>query len=176
MSEPIDGLYFNWLRAQVLARNAPSYLYHDLLNLLYRTEFVSFILGDDNRHADGLELRLDFLRETGNDFDSYWYHAPCSVLEVLIAFAKRACFETFPDGMSEAEWFWRFIQNLRLDSYQTISRSQKLMVIRILETWMYRVYDPSGEGGLFPLNEPREDQTKLEIWYQFNRYLDDQGL
>jgi hypothetical protein len=173
MPEPIDGQYFNWLRRQVLAYDAPSFLYLDLLNLLYRTEFVYIIMGDENRAEDGIELRLDFLRETNADNDLHWFQAPCSVLEVLIAFARRAAFET---DMPSAEWFWRFIANLRLDGFQSLSRSDRRIVERVLETWMWRIYDYSGYGGLFPLHEPDEDQRKLEIWYQFNRYIDDQGL
>lgn len=173
MPEPIDGHYFNWLRKQVLDSNAPTYLYFDLLDLLYRTQYIAVILGDRNRLDDGLELRLDFLRETGLEDDCYWHDLPCSVLEVLIAFAKRASFVT-DDPIPY--WFWKFIENLRLDGYRTLSRSERRLVNRVIETWMYRIYDYSGDGGLFPMSEPIEDQRQLEIWYQFNQYLDDQGL
>jgi hypothetical protein len=34
-----------------------------------------------------------------------------------------------------------------------------------------RLYTTSGYGGLFPLEEPKEDQRKVEIWYQMMAYL-----
>lgn len=173
MPEPIDGAYFNWLRAKVVDLETPSYLYLELLRLLYRTEFVWTLIGDKNRADDGIELREAFLRETRYINDFYWFESPCSVLEVFIAFAKRACFET---DMPVKDWFWIFITNLGLDRYKEVSNSDTRTINRILETFIFRVYDDSGYGGLFPLQEPDEDQTKLELWFQFNRYIYDQGL
>lgn len=174
MPEPIEGAYFNWLRAKVLDYNTPTYMYLELLKILYRTEFIWLLIGDENRADDGLELRTMFLNETGLDNDPYWFRSACSVLEMLIAFAKRAAFET---DMTDKEWFWIFITNLGLDRYKTVTTpNEKRTIERTLETLMLRLYDHSGYGGLFPLREPMEDQTKLEIWFQFNRYLDDQGL
>jgi hypothetical protein len=173
MPEPIDGLYFNWLRAKVVDHRWPTHMYLDLLKILYGTEFVWTLIGDKNREDDGLELRLDFLRESRVESEPYWFESPCSVLEVLLALAKRAEFVT---EMPVKDWFWVFLTNLRLDGCRTVSRSEKLLVDRALETWMFRIYDPSGYGGLFPMREPKEDQTQLELWYQFNRYIDDQGL
>lgn len=174
MSEPIDGLYFNWLRAKVVSYEAPSYMHLDLLKTLYATEFVWLLIGDKNRIEDGLELRIDFLRESGVEREQEWWDSPCSVFEVLVALAKRACFIT---DTPVDEWFWRFITNLGLYDYRDrISRVERILIDRILETWILRLYDSSGYGGLFPMREPNEDQTKLEIYYQMNRYFDDQGL
>lgn len=173
MPEPIDGLYFNWLRAKVLDYEAPTYLYLDLLRVLFQTEFVWILVGDKNREEDGLELRGRFLNECGVANDPQWFASPCSILEVLVAFATRAEFVT---EMPVKEWFWQFMINLKLDGYQTISRVEKVLIDRILETWMFRLYDHSGDGGLFPLQEPHEDQKQIELWYQFNRFIDDRGL
>lgn len=174
MPEPIEGAYFNWLRAKVVEYETPTYWYIDLLKILYRTEFICLLAGDENRKADGFELRTDFLRETRSEKDQHWLNSPCSVLEVFIAFSYRASFET---DTPAKDWFWVFITNLGLDRYQTqISTPDVRTVERVLETFMYRLYDYSGYGGMFPLQEPKEDQTKLEIWFQFNRYLDDQHL
>lgn len=173
MPEPIEGEYFNWLRAKVTEPNTPLPLYVDLLKILYETEFVWILIGDKNRVEDGLELRIHFLRETGLDNEVYWFESPCSVLEVLIAFANRAAFET---DIPPRDWFWRFLANLGLDSFRQVSRLDRRTIARILETFIFRMYDPSGYGGLFPLHEANENQLELEIWYQFNRYIFDQGL
>lgn len=173
MPGPIDDLYFSWLRAKVVNYGTPSHLYDGLLKILYGTEFVFLLEGDKNRQEDGLELRLHFLRETGYDNDPQWYNSPCSVLEVFISFAHRAAFET---DMPSSEWFWIFLRNLGLEDYRHISESDVPTIQNILEVFLFRIYNPDGSGGMFPLHEPTEDQTKLEIWFQFNRYLEDQGL
>lgn len=174
MPEPIDNAYFNWLRAKVLAHDTPPYMYLDVLRILYRTEFVWLLIGDKNREDDGLELRTHFLNAVGANPTAHWLESPCSVLEVLIAFAERASFDT---DMPVKDWFWIFLANLGLDGYTgAIGPSDEVVIGRILETFIFRMYDHSGYGGLFPLREPRENQKDLEIWIQFNRYLDDQGL
>lgn len=174
MPEPIDHAYFNWLRAKVLTHDTPSYLYLDLLKILYRTEFVWLLIGDKNREDDGLELRIHFLNAAGVHPDQQWFESPCSVLEVLIAFAERASFDT---DMPVKDWFWIFMTNLGLDGYSgPVNSSDEAVINDVLERFIFRTYDHSGYGGLFPLREPRENQRDLEIWIQFNRYLDDQGL
>lgn len=171
MGEPIEGLYFNWLCAKVLPGDTSGYC--DLMRILYKTEFVWSISGDRNREEDGLELRIDFLRETDWENEAGWYHSPCSVFEVFIAFAKRASFQT---DTPVNEWFWIFMANLRLDQYRQVSKPDIAMIDRIINTFLWRIYDPSGYGGMFPLREPKHDQREVEIWYQFCEYLEDQGL
>lgn len=176
MPEPIEGAYFNWLRAKVVdTQNTPPYLYLDLMKILYRTEFVwtRNILGDKNREEDGKELREDFLRETGHPIELGWFDLPCSIFEMLIAFSGRAAFQT---DMTVADWFWKFIENLHLDGYMTVSEDDLYMIERILNTWIWRIYDPSGYGGLFPLHEPEQDQRTVELWHQLFLYLNEQEL
>lgn len=171
MSEPIEETYFNWLTVKVMPLN--SSIYQGLLLVLHRTEFHWVLIGDDNREADGLDLRLDFLAETNYYKDRLWFDTPASVLEVLIALAKDCSDQT---GISVERWFWKFIENLRLEEYRHISDADVPRIQQILETWLYRLYSPSGEGGLFPLDAPPRDQRKVEIWYQFCDYVQDQQL
>lgn len=174
MSEPIESLYFNWLRAKVTDLNTPPYLYLDLMKVMYRTEFNWWIVGDRNRLEDGKELREHFLNETGETYDERWFRAPCSVLEVLIAFANRAAFQT---DETPTTWFYQFLINLELDNFREITDDEEMDIVsHVLERWIWRAYDESGYGGLFPLREPKEDQRRIELWYQFFAYLDDQGL
>lgn len=171
MDEPIDGLYFNWLCAKVLPREAPNYI--GLMRILYNTEFVWVVSGDKNRAEDGLELRLYFLRETHLDKDEAWYYSPCSVLEALIAFSQRASFQTDTPAY---DWFWVFIDNLGLHDYRRVSKTDESKINDILNRFLYRTYDQKGDGGLFPMRRPNYDQREVEIWYQFYEYLEDQGL
>ena len=171
MEEPIEGVYFDWLCAKVLTEN--NSVYRELMNILYRTEFEWIVVGDENRFAEGLELREYFLHESGFNNDSEWYSEPCSTLEALIAFANRASFQT-DDPLRE--WFWRFMNNLGLDEYRQVGIDDEPIIEEILSTFIWRTYDDNGGGGLFPLRTPKRDQTKVEIWYQFCDYLVDQGL
>lgn len=171
MSEPIEESYFNWLRAKVLSPT--NMQYQDLLRELHRTEFVWLIPGDRNRAEDGLELRLDFGVESRLDPDPEWQHIGCSILEMLFAFAKRASFQT---DNPPKDWFWEFITNLDLGELRhVLNEDDILFVDDVLQKFIWRTYDPSGLGGMFPMRWPKQDQTKVEIWYQFCEYLDDQG-
>lgn len=172
MNEPLDELYFNWLCAKVLVTRYP--IYNDLMRILYQTEFLSFVANDQNRIADGLELREVFLRESRLEDNPDWVtNDPCSVLEVLIAFANRANFQT---DIPARDWFWEFMSNLGLDEYRRVSRRDTQVVGDILYTFVHRTYSSDGRGGIFPLMDPRHDQRTVEIWYQFSEYLDDRGL
>lgn len=170
MPEPIEETYFNWLCAKVLSVNVPIYL--ELMRILYRTEFVWVIAGDENRAEDGCELRDDFLRESYLRKDQNWYDQPCSVLEVLIAVAKRASFQT--DNPVDY-WFWQIVENLGLDEFRQVSNQDVGIIEDILYNFVWRQYDESGHGGMFPMRWPKRDQREVEIWYQFFDYLEENG-
>lgn len=174
MSEPLEETYFRWLCAKVIPRH--SDIYYGLLLVMYKTEFVWMhqAHGDHNRAAEGIELRLDFLRETNVYQDRLWFDQPCSVLEALIALARRANFQFDTWGVDE--WFWLFIKNLGLEDYRRISDGDIPAITDVLNRFIWRTYEADGRGGLFPLQEPKRDQRRIEIWYQFCDYVEDQGL
>lgn len=167
---PLEELYFNWLCAKVLDVNSPNYI--QLMQVLHNNEFVWINRYDENRAADGVELREYFLMETRLTADPQWFDIGCSVLEMLIAFANRAAFET---DISTRDWFWEFLTNLNLNEYRQVAGKQKEEIEDILHTFLWRTYNSSGEGGLFPMCNPEQDQRKVEIWYQFCEYLDQTG-
>lgn len=169
--EPIEDLYFNWLCAKVLPPHEANY--RGLLMVLHRTEFTWIVIGDDNREADGIELRLNFLYETHFYKDRLWFDQPCSVLEMLIALCYHANFQT---DIPLTEWFWLFIRNLWLEDYRRVSEDDIPAIQEILENFIHRNYQANGNGGLFPLLEPHRDQRKVEIWYQFCDYVQDRQL
>ena len=138
---------------------------------LYVKEFVWLIPNDDNRAEDGKELRYEFINEQGIDeVDQAWLDLGCSVLEMMIALARRAAFESDDEVV---EWFWRFIFNLGLNNHTDIAYASKTEreVDNVLDTVIFRTYDADGLGGLFPLTHPRQDQRKVELWYQLAAYL-----
>jgi hypothetical protein len=171
MGEPIEAEYFDWLCAKALP--AYSQNYSGLMQILYRTEFVWLVPGDRNRLEDGVELREYFLREAFMKKDPVWFDEPCSLLEVLIAFAKRAEFQT---DIPIRDWFWTFLGNLELDEYRRVSTDNVSIIEEILYIFIWRTYNSTGYGGLFPLDHPKEDQRKVEIWYQFCAWVDEKEL
>jgi hypothetical protein len=173
MSELIENAYFDWLCAKVKQDNTPNYL--ELFRILHTHVFVPYHSADENRVADAIELREFFLSDyqldlsLANELDEQ-----CSVFEVLVAFADKAAFQI--EDMNEQEWFWQFITNLRLEDYRRASTSDRFVIIDILNRFVMRGYESNGDGGLFPLRRPKQDQREVEIWYQFCAYVEDNGL
>jgi len=170
MEEPIEHLYFDWLCAMVKTDRTANYI--ELFRIMDSHEFIAVHAADENRIEDAKELRENFLIEM-NINDTSLLHEKCSIFEVLIAFAERAAFQI---DMTVQTWFWQFIVNLKLEDYSRASRSDRHVIDDILDTFVMREYGPNGEGGLFPLRKPQHDQRKVEIWYQFCEYVDDNGL
>lgn len=175
MSASLDEEYFIWLYSQVGSvklRNR-SRTHWSLLRDLHSKEFVWVVLNDDNRAEDGRLLRFEFLgddkgwpkRET-----KLWLDLHCSMLEMMIALGRRLSFEA---GGEPSVWFWHLIETLDLSQYtdRIYDEESSRKVDEILERVIWRTYGPDGAGGMFPLQNPQEDQTKVEIWYQLSAYL-----
>ena len=111
--ESLEEVYFNWLYSKVASVDipTPSLTWLKLLRILHSTEFVWLLSGDDNRAEDGVELRQEFLNQSHLQASESWFEIPCSVLEMLIAFSRRASFQT--DDLPR-DWFWVFLDNLGL--------------------------------------------------------------
>lgn len=152
--------YFNWLSEMVDGmRN------RELLLYLHRMNFYSTFPHDDNRAADGERLRSEFEFSKNADVDEL-IGQPCSILEMLIALSIRLSdlMYVLDEEVDIPKWFWLLIDNLGLtDNYQR----NDVILRRFLE----RRYSPNGKGGLFPLRNPRSDQTEVEIWYQMQEYV-----
>lgn len=170
MTEPLENLYFNWLYSQVCNPDSrrQSEHYIKLFCLMHQTEFLYKIPGDDNRAEDGRDLRPEFLREEFIKDDGLFSSQGCSVLEMLIALSRRASFAT---DESSSVWFWIMLDNLGLSGFHDGRRFDRRHVQAVLDNLIYRTYNSYGLGGLFPLLRTNRDQTKVEIWYQFNEYL-----
>ena len=94
------------------------------------------------------------------------------MLEMLIGLSRRLSFET---DREPREWFWHLLQVLHLDQYDDSRRIPEEEVDAILERVIWRTYGHNGDGGLFPLQNPSQDQRNVEIWYQLNEYLLEQA-
>lgn len=158
-----DTEYFVWLTNQIAIPERNPHTYHGLFERLHETEFVYTVLGDDNRAQDARDLRAQFS-------DGAWRapRRPVSVLELLIALSRRTAFIC---GGHAEEWAWHLLENLNLHkASDPLGRKKADRVDETLERLIWRTYEYDGTGGFFPLRHPKEDQSKLEIWFQMNAY------
>lgn len=174
MGEPLDELYLHWLYAQVgnVRLKNHNRTYWTLFRQMYTREFVWMVPNDDNRCADGRDLRLEFRAIHQMDLiDPRWMELGCSVLEMLVALSRKLAFEA--EG-EPREWFWHLIGNLQLgrctDAWYKVTRGED-HVEEVLDSLIFRTYSYEGIGGLFPLKHPDRDQRQVEIWYQMNAYI-----
>lgn len=172
MSAYLDERYLDWLYGQVcFVEDNPSHSYGMLFHHLYTTKYLWLIPNDDNRDADGKDLRFEFLEEEGipdHRRDTYWLEVECSMLEFLVALARRFAFEA--DG-TVAERFMELLENLELDQYNDEAEVDPEAIDEILYRLNWRKYHYNGGGGLFPLRQPERDQRRVEVWYQMSAYI-----
>lgn len=173
--------YYIWLLHFVEDSEYKTCDYTKLLNKLWNTEFYSILNYDDNRIADGLDLRNEFadlevihIYYLADNLPEY-----CTVLEMMIALAKRLENDILYDekyGDRTSKWFWMMVENLGLaDSYDGYFR--EYYVQSVLERFLERQYKPNGKGGLFVVNSGQKsgqiDMRGTEIWYQAQYFLDE---
>lgn len=136
------------------------------LRSISRIPFISLVEYDENRALDGLELRREYEETEGLSLSS----GPCSVLEVLIALARRMAYIEYDPVVGEEEhiniWFWDMLTNLGIDPDLDNDRNIDKIIL-----WIERKFERNGRGSPFPLQNPVADQRKVEIWYQMQAYL-----
>lgn len=170
MAKTINELYFDWM-----VKLCGGEKRRKLLGLLDSISFTYIIPLDANRYEDGIDLRYRFAYERGipeKEIHSTIDRRPCSVLEMMVALAVR-CEETI---MSDPEygdrtnvWFNEMLKSLGFDWMYDDNFRREYCVDHIYR-FLNRDYKPSGEGGLFALNDGH-DLRKIEIWYQAMWYL-----
>ena len=170
------SVYFEWLKKDIAIKAKDPSLTSDLLlEQMYRTPFiwVPSIPTDSNRAQDGQGLREEFIF-VNPEFDILDLAGPCTFLEFLIALADRMDFWSL-ESTGIFNTFWKLCSNCDLDHYTDevyLTNDQaQFQVDGIIQTIMNRNYKPNGEGGLFPLKHPKQDQRYAEIWYQMNAYM-----
>jgi hypothetical protein len=174
-NQPLDERYFVWLVSRVADPNidSPELTYWKLLRLLFTKEFTWSIQMDENRAEDGKQLREEFMRDLYLDeVDENWMDLGCSMLELMIGLSRRLAWEA--DGEAHF-WFWKLVENLGLHQYSDDRRLMRTRINAVLDSVIDRTYAPNGEGGLFPLRNPKKDQRQVELWYQLSEYVLEQS-
>lgn len=177
----IEDWYFEWLCNKVgHNRYAKETSFSELFRTLHSIDFRYIIPKDENRAADGIDLRERFMDEENiiepypHVYDGY-ISGPCSVLEMMVALAIR-CEEDMADnpakGDRTSQWFWQMIVNLGLGSMMN-SRFDREYVEYVIDRFLDREYEPDGTGGLFKIKDCEDDLRDVEIWMQLCWYLDE---
>ena len=161
--------YFKWIIKKI-ANTSTQRRYSTLLWKLFETQFVYTIPLDENRMLDGLELRSMYHDDTTRTFYS---NKPCSVLEMMIALARRAEIHIMDNpeyGDRTDIWFWEMIDSLGL-SNQTNDHYNDIYTQEVVRRFLERKYAASGKGGLFTIPDCKVDLRNVEIWWQMNWYM-----
>ena len=178
----MNDAYFCWLIRLV----GDGYIegnYQKLLWKLYVTDYIWELDYDRNRAADGVFLRKIFKREYGEfayNFGNFGdanggQERPCSVLEMMVALARKAENDIMHDpdfGDRSSQWFWTMLENLGLDVYDDYHFFEE-EVDRILDIFLHRRYENNGSGGAFPIRNRTRDLRKTDLWWQMNAYLEE---
>lgn len=156
--------YFDWLLDKIDFNRRG---YNDLMQTLFEIPFVIIIDRDKNRELDAMDLFYEYIDSRTSIYRSY-----ISVLEILIALAIRIDNEYIgdPSDPNPEHIFWEMCCNLGLEKY-TNRKFNYDSVRSIIEEWLYRDFDYDGEGSIFPIKDPIQDQRKIEIWSQMQEYL-----
>jgi len=170
-----DEEYFKWLYGQIAYPKVknPARTHWAFAKHLYTREFLWFVPNDDNRAEDGRDLRMEFVQlvDEVHPYDD-WMHRGCSMLELLVALSRQLAFLSSGNAR---EWFWEMVENLGISISHTsdshYNHEIQEQVDDALNRVIFRTYGANGDGGLFPLVDPKKDQRGVEIWYQLNSYL-----
>lgn len=170
LEEKYWNRYMCWLLKRVgfLDEN-----YDLLMEVLHNTTFIFTIERDKNRAEDGIRLREIYL-DTHNLGPDFEFYKDVSVLEVLVALACRMENEYVgdPGDPHPERIFWQFLVNLGFEGF-TNRKIRVNNVQNVLNNWMMRLLDFHGNGGIFPVKRPMQDQRKIEIWSQMQEYIDE---
>ena len=179
-NDAVEERYFRWLYAKIgsVTDLNPARSHWLLAERMHQRIFEVILSNDENRESDGTDLRDEFCDEYGSWENSRYIFEPCSMLEMVLALAKRMHFQddgSVFDDHGIGEWFWKLMRNVELahlnDAVFSSGTRIGSYVDDVLDTIIYRRYDSSGKGGLFPLRHPNGDQRKTELWYQMNQYM-----
>lgn len=170
--------YYKWVIKKVYDKSVSSN-YDALMKYLFMKEYEYDNWLDENRKGDALAMRelwFDNIPEEKMDENDISFRdtAPCSWLEMFVAFSKRIEDQIMNDGDigdRTSQWFWLMMTSLGL-SKMTNDRFNKKKVDDILHRLAYHEFNKDGSGGaLFIIHNPMYDMRKADLWYQMNYFL-----
>ena len=178
--ETINEAYIQWLYAKVGGTDRKYNHFWRVIRRLYLKEFYSLVPNDDNRLQDGLALRGEFIEEYQYDPNivAHGFDFPCTVLEMLVAFARRIDFDIMWDpeiGDRSAFWFWKMLENAGVDlkrfSDEYFNEECILELNKIVDRVLTRRYDRNGNGSFFPISAKTRNYQRYELWHQMQLWI-----
>lgn len=166
MYDALNSDYYIWLLDRIGVLNGEYKNYELLAQHLFSTKYIYMFAMDENRAKGGLALRTLYAQTAGVYVEDV-HEGPCNVLEMIESLAEKISFD-HDDTIQR--WFWEMLDNLNLLNYSNEFYDPNA-VQYILDTWMYRRYDSSGNGSLFPVPDYEGDMRNIETWDQMNIYL-----
>lgn len=171
--EQLIRLYFRWLCDQVV--DDLHYDYDELLWCLYNIEFIYDNEMDQNRAADGVNLRMSYINDMGLSRADFLYFKalPCSMLEMMISLSKHISdtMDDYETGEKTHKYFWYMVKSLGLDFMYDDEFDPDYVKLKI-EKFIKKDYCPNGKGSLFYVKNATCDMRKLQIWIQACTYMD----
>lgn len=170
----MNDAYYSWLIG-LIGDNYIQINYQNLLWKLFRTEFIWELDYDRNRAEDGLYLRQSYVRQGGFVENMDDFNRPCTLLEMMVALARRAEDDIMHDpemGDRSGVWFWNMMENLGLDIYDDYHWYES-EVSEILNKFLHHRYGKDGKGGAFPMRSKTRDLRKTDLWWQMNAWLEE---
>lgn len=183
--QKIQEKYNEWMYSIIFGKDYTSRNYNlAVLEALNNVPFEYSMDLDANRQKDAQDLRYIFGQE--NDIHpaeicaSLDTRAP-SILEVMVSLIYRVkttilCDFDSSEMPSNKEIFEHMIWSLGLSRYvgncDFSTNVLNAEVARVSQSLFARDYNYNGRGGLFTVENPRDDMRVTDIWYQFMWYLD----
>jgi len=169
-NQDLKEAYLRWLEPQLRDDHGnPGDTYWGLINFMFDKAFEAIMPMDENRMADGLDLRLEFTREQNLQPKTLDSIGPCSFLEVLIGLSRRVAFNAGGDAPG---WAWQLLGNLEMQRLtDPFTRPKQRKAQEVMDAVISRTYMPDGMGSFFPLAWAEDDMTQIELWYQMSAYV-----
>lgn len=171
-----NNLYFDWITRLVFDDINMRNDYYYLLQALFNKDFYYTIPLDENRYADGMDLRYRFCYDCGFDVsyaDDLSKDKKCSILEMMVALCLRCEENIMSDpeyGNRTSMWFIDMLRSLKLHELTNSNFDLNYINMR-LDIFLNHDYEHDGEGGLFTIVGIDRDMRSAEIWYQMCWYL-----
>ena len=176
-----EYLCFLMNRAQIDSTGHDGYL--RLCTILQDTEFIPRLDMDENRCYDCRELRREFADDYSESPDILdgLYGENGTMMELLVVLAEKMNYD-LADSEYEAgtgKWFREMLGNCGLISaingcFEEDTHDETTLLVKsILDKIIFRTIDRNGEGGLFPLRFPNDDQRYTELVIQMNNYIEE---
>ena len=178
--ERIKTEYLCYLMNRAQLRAAGELGYLKLCEKMQATGFLPILEMDANRCGECVNLRSDFAEadERINYILNRELSETGTMLELLIVLAEKIDYDLSDSRFESGNGTWIKEMLLNCGLIEATNNAfrysgEEAFVEEILDILNRRKYGWDGQGGLFPLRWPKEDQRDLELIIQMNNYIEE---